>query len=303
MKQTNENIIVQLASPERKFVKVYQDFLQNELLSAEEKIIFITLKSFVDFSKDNGGIQGEASPTMETVCKLSSLSRPRATRAINKLIEKKIVKKTRRGLTKSNIYTLSDYATMWSCNNINDMITVADNKGIKPLTPAEHISELERMGYKVEIKKKELVSEPSKAHTQALNNNNFDINKNTTNEPKSQAERYTMQDIRILYEYDSLIMQYPKKKTDIDIVFDILYDTLNSTKQYIRVGGEDKPAMVVIGKLMKLDYSDLVYSIDKYHEQTERIKNVKNYLLTIMYNSKEQQHLDIMNLGHVNHDF
>ena len=114
MKQTNENIIVQLASPERKFVKVYQDFLQNELLSAEEKIIFITLKSFVDFSKDNGGIQGEAYPTMETVCKLSSLSRPRATRAINKLIEKKIVKKTRRGLTKSNIYTLSDYATMWS---------------------------------------------------------------------------------------------------------------------------------------------------------------------------------------------
>ena len=118
-----------------------------------------------------------------------------------------------------------------------------------------------------------------------------------------ETDVYTIQDIRMLYEYDSLIIQYPKKKTDIDIVFDILYDTLNSTKQYIRVGGEDKPAMVVIGKLMKLDYSDLIYSIDKYHEQTERIKNVKSYLLTIMYNSKEQQHLDIMNLGHVNHDF
>lgn len=44
----------------------------------------------------------------------------------------------------------------------------------------------------------------------------------------------------MLYEYDSLIIQYPKKKTDIDVVFDILYDTLNSTKQYIRVGSEDK---------------------------------------------------------------
>ncbi len=118
-----------------------------------------------------------------------------------------------------------------------------------------------------------------------------------------ETDVYTIQDIRMLYEYDSLIIQYPKKKTDIDVVFDILYDTLNSTKQYIRVGSEDKPAMVVIVKLMKLDYSDISYSINKYHEQTDRIKNVKSYLLTILYNSKEQQHLDIMNLGHVNHDF
>ena len=118
-----------------------------------------------------------------------------------------------------------------------------------------------------------------------------------------ETDVYTIQDIRMLYEYDSLIIQYPKKKTDIDVVFDILYDTLNSTKQYIRVGSEDKPAMVVIGKLMKLDYSDISYSINKYHEQTDRIKNVKSYLLTNLYNSKEQQHLDIMNLGHVNHDF
>lgn len=103
--------------------------------------------------------------------------------------------------------------------------------------------------------------------------------------------------------YDSLIIQYPKKKTDINIIFDILYDTLNSTKQYIRVDGGNKPATVVIGKLMKLDYSDLVYSIDTYHKQTERIKNVKSYLLTIMYNSKKQQHFDIMNLEHVNYDF
>ena len=102
---------------------------------------------------------------------------------------------------------------------------------------------------------------------------------------------------------DSLIIQYPDKQTDIDIVFDILYDTLNSTKPTIRIGGEGKPTMVVIGKLMKLQPDDLVYSIDKYHEQTERIKNVKAYLLTVLYGSREQQHLDIMNLGHHNGDF
>lgn len=298
MKQTSENIIVQLASPERKYVKVYHDFLDNSFLTTEEQMIFIVLKSYVDFKEDSG----EAYPSMETICKRAKMSEKRARKNINALIKKGIAKKVQRGLTKTNLYTLSDYATMWTCDNVEDVAAVADNQGVKPLTPAEHIAELERMGYKVEIKEKGLASEPTKAHKQALDNQ-ISKEQNTTDKPKSQAERYTMEDIKALYEYDSLIIQYPAKQTDIDIVFDILYDTLNSTKPTIRIGGEDKPTMVVISKLMKLQPDDLIYSIDKYHEQTERIKNVKAYLLTVLYGSREQQHLDIMNLGHHNGDF
>lgn len=308
MKKTNEPIIVNLAKPERKFVKVYHDFLQNELLTTEEKMVFIVLKSFVDFSKDNGGVQGEAYPGMDTVCKLSSLSRPRATRAINSLIKKKIVTKVRQGLTKPNIYTLSDYSTMWTCDNEEDMAAAADNLGADPSTPEEHIKALEQMGYEVQVKdkEKELAGATSKEHTQANNNNknkNLDVIKDTTSGIKSQAERYTMEDLKILYEYSTLIIRYPEKKTDIDIVLDILYETLNSTKPYIRVNGEDKPTMAVVGKLMKLEADDLIYSIDKFHEQTDLIKNVKSYLLTILYNSHEQNHLNLMNLGHHNGDF
>jgi len=299
MKQTSENIIVQLASPERKYVKVYHDFLDNSFLTTEEQMIFIVLKSYVDFKEDSG----EAYPSMETICKRAKMSEKRARKNINALIKKGIAKKVQRGLTKTNLYTLSDYATMWTCDNVEDVAAVADNQGVKPLTPAEHIAELERMGYTVQIKEKGLETEPTKAQNQAPFNQNLSKEQNTTDKLKSQAERYTMEDIKALYEYDSLIIQYPAKQTDIDIVFDILYDTLNSTKQTIRIGGEDKPQMVVIGKLMKLQPDDLIYSIDKYHEQTERIKNVKAYLLTVLYGSREQQHLDIMNLGHHNGDF
>lgn len=295
----DEKIIVQLANPERKYVKVYHDFLDNSFLTTEEQMIFIVLKSYVDFKEDSG----EAYPSMETICKRAKMSEKRARKNINALIKKGIAKKVQRGLTKTNLYTLSDYATMWTCDNAEDVAAVADNQGVKPLTPAEHIAELERMGYTVQIKEKGLDTEPTKAQHQALDNQNFSKEQNTTDKPKSQAERYTMEDIRALYEYDSLIIQYPDKQTDIDIVFDILYDTLNSTKPTIRIGGEGKPTMVVIGKLMKLQPDDLVYSIDKYHEQTERIKNVKAYLLTVLYGSREQQHLDVMNLGHHNGDF
>lgn len=263
----------------------------ENILNEHEKILYIVLLRYGN----------KAFPSLATLSKKCGFSKKTAQRTINTLIEKGLLKKKNRinknnGNT-SNIYTLLDNDKIWNSSKEN----LKEN--IETAILEEAIKIVEASGITISDKEKELVNEPTKAHTQALNNNNFDTNKNTTNEPKSQAERYTMQNIRMLYEYDSLIIQYPGKKKDIDIIFDILYDTLNSTKQYIRVGGEDKPAMVVIGKIMKLDYSNLVYSIDKYHEQTERIKNVKSYLLTILYNSKEQQHLDIMNLGHVNHDF
>lgn len=295
----DEKIVVQLASPERKYVKTYHDFLNNSFLSTEEQMIFIVLKSFIDFKYD----KGEAFPSMETICKMAKMGEKRARKNIKALEKKGIVKKIQRGLNKTNIYTIADYPEIWTCDNAEDMATVADNNGVKPLTPEEHIAELERMGYIVEIKEKELVSEPAKAHTQALQNQNLSDKQNTISEPKSQAERYTTGDIKALFEYESLIIQYPSKQTDIEIVFDILYDTLNCTKPTIRVGGEDKPAMAVIGKFMKLQPDDLIYSIDKYHGQSERIKNVKGYLLTILYNSHEQNHLDLMNLGHYNGDF
>ncbi len=302
MKQTNKDIIVQLANPERKFVKVYQDFLQNELLTAEEKIVFIVLKSFVDFSKDNSGTQGEAYPTMETICKLSSLSKPRATRAINKLIEKKIVKKIRRGLTKSNVYILSDYATMWACDNLEDLTAIAENEGAKPLTPEEHIKALEKMGYKVEIKEKEPTSEPTKVTDVSTQSKFFSQPDNTIDFQESQdLEKYTLNQIKELFSYEAMIHDNPDEQEHIDSVMDILHTTLNTGKKTIRIAGTNKPAMVVIGKLMKLNNESIMYAIRKFKEQTERIKNPTSYMLTILYMAPEQFQLDITN--QVQHDF
>lgn len=298
----NEKIIVQLASPERKYAKVYHDFLDNSFLTTEEQMIFIVLKSYVDFKKDSG----EVYPSMETICKRAKMSEKRARKNINALIKKGIVKKAQRGLTKTNLYTLSDYATMWFCDNVEDVAAVADNQGVKPLTPAEHIAELERMGYTVQIKEKGLeTTAPTKvtadSSTQLNNFNQFDT---TTNSGESQdLERYTLDQIKQLFDYDIMIADHSERKTDIDIVFTILYDALNWAKPTIRVEGQDKPSMVVISKLMKLEQSDLWYTIEKYHEQQERIKNVNAYLLTILYHAKEQSYLDLMNLGHHNGDF
>lgn len=287
----DEKIIIQLASLERKYVKVYHDFLDNSFLTTEEQMIFIVLKSYVDFKGDSG----KAYPSMETICKRAKMSKKRARKNINALIEKGIVKKVQRGLTKTNLYMLSDYVTMWACDNVEDVAAIADNQGVKPLTPAEHIAELERMGYTVQIKEKGLDNEPTKAHYQAPQSNNFNQFDITTNSGESQLERYTTDQIKQLFDYDIMIQDNPYQQQDIDSVMNILYTTMNTTKATIRISGEDKPSMIVIGKLMKLHKESIMYALEKFSEQTERIKNPTSYMLTLLYNAPEQYILDITN--------
>lgn len=298
----DEKIIVQLANPERKYVKVYHDFLDNSFLSVEEQMIFIVLKSYVDFKEDSG----EAFPSIATLCKRAKMSKPRTIKAIKNLIEKGIVKKVQRGLTKTNLYTLSDYATMWTCDNVEDVAAVAENKGVKPMTAAEHIAELERMGYTVQIKEKGLVSNADQSKDTSTANIIHDTENVSTDRAKSQAEseeEYTEQDIRTLFDFETMEADHPEQEQDREVILDILHEVLNSKKPYTRIGGEEKPTGVVIGKLMKLTNYDIEYAIEKYHQQDHRIQNPRQYLLTILFKAREDSYLDLMNKGHTNHDF
>lgn len=324
---------------ERRYFKTYYDFLYNDLLSGEEKLVFVALKSFLDFSTDKNGTKGEAFPTIQTLCQITNWGKQKVINVIKNLVEKKVVKKIRRGLTKSNLYIIADYEEMWTAKNTEEVKEIVENDGKnKSTTLEDHITEIKKMGYEVEIRKAEPVSAsnatampesrktepisasstttmpknrvtkekelesatPTKATAQSSSHTH--MNKDTTNESKSQ-ERYSMDFLKQRFEYKALINQYQEKQEDIDIVFNLLYDTVNTQKPTIRINGQDKPAAVVIGRLMKLEFWDIPYAIDKYHEQTGRIKNVKAYLLTILYHAREQSHLDMMNLGHYNGDF
>lgn len=156
----------------------------------------------------------------------------------------------------------------------------------------------------IEIKEKGLVlgsDQTSNTSTNQINVNSFCNKNNTTQNTESQPlERYTMEEIRKRYDYYIYMLYNPTKRDDINTIFNVLYDALNTTKETLRVNREDKPAMVVISRLLKLNMEDILYVIEQYRKQTDRIKNVKGYLLSMLYNAKEQYHLDIQN--QVSHD-
>lgn len=291
--------ILKSATDQRPFVIIYHDFLESEILDNHyQRLIFIYLKKFAD-SKN------QCYPSINTLSKLTGIGRTKVKQTLAELEQKGVLISQSRSRTDggktSNLYTLYDYKGLWDVVSSSQEELAA---GSVAEEEAKMIRELEARGYRV-LKEKEPESEPTKAQTQALNKKQFDIVNNSPYYSRSQdqdarTERYTLEEMKLLYDYDIMIADNPAYKQDIDIIIDILYDTLNTTKPTIRINGEDKPSMVVIGKLMKLAHPEIMYAINKYQEQTDHIKNPKAYMLTLLYNAREQMHLDISN--QVSHD-
>lgn len=279
------------ATDQRKFIMIYHDFLESDLLTSHEKMVFIALKKFADSNN-------QCFPSLKKLADVTRISKRKIQDTLKSLEQKHIIGIESRsradGGDTSNLYTLYDFKELWNAGSSEEVAAVVNEYEEMKL-----VSELRSRGYTV-TKEKGLASEPTKAHTQAPDLKPFNIVNTTTNSGESQLERYTLDQIKQLFDYDVMIQDNPYRQQDIDSVMNILYTTMNTTKATIRIAGEDKPSMVVIGKLMKLSYSEIIYAIEKYQEQTERIKNPTSYMLTLLYNSKEQMNLDITN--QVSHD-
>lgn len=280
---------------QRPFVIVYHDFLENNVLDEHEKIIFIALKKFADNNN-------QCFPSLKKLSDIARISKRKVQDTLKKLEQKKIISIENRlrtdGGDASNLYTLYDFKELWI--NEDDIET---KRIIEQEQKEKAIKLLESMGYTV-TKEKEPTSVPTKVtdvSTQIKNDKNklSSHKQNTTPAPKSQElqkqERYALDEIKQLFEYEIMLQDNPCLQKDIDSVMDILYNAMNTTKPLIRIAGEDKPNMVVIGKLMKLNKESIVYAINKFSEQTEKIRNPAAYMLTILYNAPEQFTLYIQN--------
>lgn len=285
MGKNTDFIKVVLKSDYPLFVPVYHTFLESKFLNGKEKIIFIILKKFLTIGTE----QGQVFPKLETICEYAGMSRKTVIKIIKGLQKKGIVEVVQQGLNKPNLYTLKDYSNMWKAESIVKVKETADE-----IEERRMIEALIERGYHI-TKEKELETDSDQTSDSSTYIGNFSLGKDSTNEIKSQVERYTLNQIQQIFEYDTMINDNPYCKENIDSVMDILHSTMNTTKSTIRIAREDKPAMVVISKLMKLHKDSIMYAIKKFSEQTERIKNPAAYMLTILYSAPEQFNLDIEN--------
>jgi hypothetical protein len=85
--------------------------------------------------------------------------------------------------------------------------------------------------------------------------------------------------------YDYLLDRLPYRADIIDEFVALAVDTITTTKQYVTVNGERKPAEVVRSALMKLNAGHIEYVLDSMDSNTTQVKNVRSYMLTMLYNS------------------
>lgn len=99
-------------------------------------------------------------------------------------------------------------------------------------------------------------------------------------------------------EYDILSERYGTER--MDEVVELMLETILSKREYIRIAGDDFPAEVVKNRMFKVSASHVEYVFDALDKNTTKVRNIKAYLLTALYNSPAT--LDSYYRAEVNHD-
>ncbi|MGO1369271.1 DUF6017 domain-containing protein [Senegalia sp. (in: firmicutes)] len=79
--------------------------------------------------------------------------------------------------------------------------------------------------------------------------------------------------------------------SDIDNLLDLMVDVCIQEKGTVNINGYPKSVEIVRSQFLKINSSHIEYIIDSLHDNPSDIKNIKNYLLTTIYNAvftKEQ---------------
>lgn len=97
------------------------------------------------------------------------------------------------------------------------------------------------------------------------------------------------------------MQENPCDVNQLDEMVELTVETVCSLKETIRVAGMDFPQAVVKSRLLKLDGEHIRFVFDCLKENTTKVKNIKQYLLTVLFNAPTT----ITNhyAARVNHDF
>lgn len=100
--------------------------------------------------------------------------------------------------------------------------------------------------------------------------------------------------------YSDLIVSHPHEQARIDELVEIMVDACTSESRTLRIGKEDKPQVLVQSRFEKYDYSMMEYVLSCLSDNTTKVHNIKNYLLTTLYNAPLT--MDNYYSAEVNHD-
>ena len=101
--------------------------------------------------------------------------------------------------------------------------------------------------------------------------------------------------------YDDFVQEHPYDAAQLDEMVELMVEAVCSRKETVRVAGNDFPQAVVKSRLLKLDGQHIRFVFDCLRENTTQVRNMKQYLLTVLYNAPVT--IESHYAAQVNHDF
>lgn len=98
---------------------------------------------------------------------------------------------------------------------------------------------------------------------------------------RNEYERYFRESLSI----DVLLRENLGEEETILGILDLLVDVCCSKRSVIRIAGDDKPLAVVKSRFMKLNAEHIRYVLKCLSENTTKVRNIRQYLLTALYNA------------------
>lgn len=133
-------------------------------------------------------------------------------------------------------------------------------------------------------------------------NNNIDDNNHIYTEPDVMEKMRIYEEIiKENIEYEYLIQENKGLyRKNIDEIVSLMVETVSIPKRHVYIGGDEFPYEAVKSQFLKLNYEHILYVITCMKNNTTKIKNIRSYLLTTLYNAPNT--IDSYYQAEVNHD-
>lgn len=250
-------------------------------LSAEAKTLYGIMLDKLDLSVRNNWTDEQGRVyiiyTIEQIMRDLNCGNKKAGQLLQELEEKGgLIERKRQGLGRPNLIFVKNFIS-----SVVNSASSVDNSGEGHFKKCQNDTSGSVLSTSPEV---------SKRHGINTNNNYTDIN-NTYPilsgcdeegmQERTQYEEYFRKSLSI----DLLLQENPHEEETILGILDLIVDVLCSCRQTIRIAGDDKPAEVVKSRFMKLDHSHMEYILHCLHENTTKVRNMKQYLLATLYNA------------------
>lgn len=278
------------------------------ILGANAAIIYSTLvaKQAYYSKRDMLDAEGYFYSTIDDLKESTSLSKRQQGGAIKTLVEVGLVYCKKRGMLARRCFRLCEDIAL-----LNKLIESGKSATVKrtfpPSTeqnaPTSGNKSVQQVGakcddkseqnepYTYNLKKKTKVDNPNQSiFPDQMDMMDFPPKGYSPEERESYLEL-----IKENIEYD-----YQTEKEKINEIVEIMLDVICSTKDTIRVNGEDMPREVVKSRFLKLDISHIDYVLTSLKKNTSEVRNIRAYLITALYNASTT--IDSYYTAWVNHD-